>query len=114
MARHAPGPGLLRHTDRGSTYTASAHRRRLRGMKAVVRMSRKGSGWDNAVAEATLGSIKVELFQDHVPEDLVAVRRALLPYINGYYKPVHLHSTVGYETPDQVHRQTTARGSRAA
>ena len=83
-------------------------------MKAVISMSRKGNGWDNAVAEATLGTIKAELFYDHIPEDLVAVRCALFPYIEGTYNRVRLHATVGYETPDQVHRQTTARGSRAA
>jgi len=114
VARHAPGPGLLHHTDRGSTYTAGAYQQRLRDMKAVVSMSRKGNCWDNAVAEATLGTIKAELFQDHIPENLVAVRRALFPYIEGYYNRVRLHSTLGYKTPDQVHRQTTARGSRAA
>jgi len=114
VARHAPGPGLRHHTDRGSTYTAGAYQRRLRDVKAVVRMSPKGNGWDDAVAEATLGTIEAERFQDHVPKDLVAVRRALFPYIEGTDNRVRLHSTLGYETPDQVPRQTTARGARAA
>ena len=83
-------------------------------MKAVASMSRKGNGWDDAVAEATLGTIEAERFHAPIPTDLTAVRRAPFPSIEAHDNRVRLHSTLGYETPNQVHRQTTARGPRAA
>jgi len=114
VARHSPGPGLLHHTDRGSTYTATDYQDRLRDMRAVVSMSRKGNCWDNAVAESTIGTIKAELFDSHIPADITEVQQALFPYVEAYYNRVRLHSALGYRTPDQVHQLTTARGSRAA
>lgn len=68
VARHRPGAGLLHHTDRGSTYTAAAYRSRLSELAMTQSMSRRGNCWDNAIAESTIGSIKVELF-DRVPVD---------------------------------------------
>jgi len=66
VARHRPKPGLLHHTDRGSTYTSSDYRDRLRALSFNVSMSRKGNCWDNAVAESTIGSIKAELLDGWV------------------------------------------------
>jgi transposase InsO family protein len=45
-AHHRPGAGLLHHTDRGSTYTASAYRSRLRELGMIQSMSRRGDCWD--------------------------------------------------------------------
>lgn len=53
VASHRPGAGLLHHTDRGSTYTASAYRSRLRELGMIQSMSRRGNCWDNAVAESS-------------------------------------------------------------
>jgi putative transposase len=99
VARHSPPVDLLHHTDRGSTYTASDYRARLRQLGMQASMSRKGNCWDNAVAESTIGTIKAELFADDVPDDLHAVERALFPYIEGFYNRQRLHSSLGYITP---------------
>jgi transposase InsO family protein len=99
IARRRPGRGLLHHTDRGSTYTAKDYRDRLTALGMTASMSRKGNCWDNAVAESTIGSIKAELFDGWLPADVHDVRRALFPYIEGFYNRRRLHSSLGYITP---------------
>jgi putative transposase len=100
VARHRPGVGLLHHTDRGSTYTATAYRARLLELGMVQSMSRRGNCWDNAVAESTIGSIKAELF-DRVPVDIHDVRHQLFEYIESFYNRHRLHSTLDYITPHE-------------
>jgi putative transposase len=100
VARRRPGAGLLHHTDRGSTYSATTYRSRLRELGMVQSMSRRGNCWDNAVAESTIGSIKTELF-DHVPVDIHDVRHQLFEYIESFYNRHRLHSTLDYLTPNE-------------
>jgi transposase InsO family protein len=94
-----PSPGLLVHHDQGSTYTAADYRKRLDELSALPSMSRKGNCWDNAVAESTFATIKVELFGDEIPADLAEVNRDLFEYIEIFYNRQRLHSTLGYITP---------------
>jgi len=102
VARHKPAPGLLHHTDRGSTYTAGAYRKRVEELGMVESMSRKGNCWDNAVAESTFGTIKAELLdEENVPEDIHAVQHALFRYIESFYNRRRLHSSIGYITPNE-------------
>ena len=55
-----PGPVLVHHSDRGSTYTADAYRKALRDGAIECSMSRKGDCWDNAVAESFFATLKRE------------------------------------------------------
>ena len=56
-----PKKGLLWHTDRGSQYASSSHRKLLKDHGLVQSMSRKGNCWDNAVAESFFKTLKTEL-----------------------------------------------------
>jgi transposase InsO family protein len=114
VARRRPGPGLLHHTDRGSTSTASDYQARLAQLGAVSSMSRKGNCWDNAVAESTIGTIKAELLHDLTPDDVHELRRLLFTYIERYYNRVRLHSSIGYSCPADHDDLTAARGACAA
>ncbi|HYX67482.1 MAG TPA: IS3 family transposase [Burkholderiales bacterium] len=111
VARHRPEPGLLHHTDRGSTYTSADYRERLKALGFVESMSRKGNCFDNAVAESTIGTIKAELLDRWTPADVEDIRRSLFPYIEGFYNRRRLHSSLGYRTP--VEREFDFVSSRA-
>jgi len=114
VTRRNPGLGLLHHTDQGSTYTATDYQARLDELGIVKSMSRKGNCWDNSVAEAAIGTIKAELFSEHIPDDIHEVRGALFQYIEAYYNRLRIHSSLGYRTPAEFEHITSARGSRAA
>jgi len=57
-------PGWLHPSDRGSTYAREDYRTALTQHGFEASMSRKGNGWDNAVAESFFATIKGELI-DH-------------------------------------------------
>jgi putative transposase len=99
VARHRPPPGLLHHTDRGSTYTAGAYRNRLHELGMIASMSRRGNCWDNAVAESTIGSIKAEFLEGWTPQDAPDLASGLFVYLEAFYNRQRLHSAIGYLTP---------------
>lgn len=102
--RYKPPKGLLFHSDRGSQYCERAFRKLLKGLGIKQSMSRKGNCWDNAVSESFFRSLKVE----EVFERRYATRReakaAIGNYILGFYNPVRLHSTLGYQSPNAFAR----------
>jgi putative transposase len=102
VARHRPPTGLLHHTDRGSTYTATAYRDRLADLGMTASMSRRGNCWDNAVAESTIGSIKAELLDGWTPDDGDDLASELFVYIEAFYNRQRLHSAIGYVTPAEM------------
>ncbi len=62
-------------------------------------MSRKGDGYDNAVAENFFATITGEMI-DHVT---FATRRAAFvaigDYIDNFHNPIRRHSSIGYVSP---------------
>jgi transposase InsO family protein len=61
VRRRAPDSSLLHHSDRGCQYTSEEYREVLAGLRIEVSMSRKGSCWDNAVAESFFSTIRIRL-----------------------------------------------------
>lgn len=62
-------------------------------------MSRKGDCRDNAVAESTFKTIKVELIYDAILENQFHVEHELFSYLEGYYNQRRLHQSNNYLTP---------------
>tara|TARA_B110000091_G_scaffold134180_1_gene143640 strand:+ start:524 stop:967 length:444 start_codon:yes stop_codon:yes gene_type:complete len=56
-----PSSGLIWHTDRGSQYASTSHRKIIEQHKIIQSMSRKGNCWDNAVSESFFHTLKTEL-----------------------------------------------------
>ncbi len=61
LETHEPPHGLIHHSDRGSTYTASDYRGVLESHGINCSMSRNGNCWDNAAAESFFSTLKNEL-----------------------------------------------------
>ena len=97
----APTGGLVHHSDRGSQYTAKAHRELLRERGIVCSMSRRGNCWDNACVESFFGTLKRELPNDDIFDDWQAVDQAVFAYVEGHYNTRRPHSALGYRTPDE-------------
>jgi transposase InsO family protein len=60
LGRRRPSAGLMHHSDRGSQYACGTYQALLAAHGIRCRMSRKGDGLDNAVAERFFGSLKGE------------------------------------------------------
>ncbi len=61
LCQRQPAAELSMHTDRGSQYGAASYRQLLAQHAIEPSMSRKGHGWDNAIAESCLHTFKTEL-----------------------------------------------------
>jgi len=106
-----PAPGLIVHSDRGSQYASEEYQSLLGRYGLVCSMSRLGNCWDNAVAERFFLNLKMERVWQMRYVDRTEARRDITHYIVGFYNPVRLHSTLGYESPqnfeDKSKQQTT-------
>jgi len=88
------------HSDRGTQYTSRDFRDTLarHGIRSSV--GRKGSCYDNAVAEAFFATLKTEIGTTAWTTRHQA-RSDVFRYLH-YYNHDRLHSTVGYRTPTQT------------
>ena len=98
-----PGQGPhLYHSDRGSQYASHLFQEVLARARTQCSMSEKGDCYDNAVAESFFGTYKAELLADQPQRRFSSKAQALAltaDYIDNFYNPVRLHSTLGYKSP---------------
>jgi len=95
-----PPKGVLHHSDRGSQYASHAYRKLLEDYDMVSSMSGKGNCYDNAVVERFFGSLKHEWLTNVIH----LTREGMINDVNNYiryYNGTRLHSTLGYETPNE-------------
>lgn len=99
-----PGPGLLHHSDRGSTYTSGRYLDALDENQMIPSMSRRGNCWDNAVSESFFSTLDAECSKHQPFRSRAEARRKVSAYILGFYNPTRLHSYLGYMSPMDFER----------
>ena len=114
LGRRVPDAGLVHHSDRGVQYAADAYQRVLRNHAIVCSMSRKGDCWDNAVSESFFATLKTELIHRQPWPTRRRAKDAVAEYIEGFYNPYRLHSSLGYVSPNDYERRHARSGQRAA
>lgn len=106
IGRRRPGPGLLCHSDRGSQYASSDYQKLLDKHGFIPSMSRKGDCWDNAPTESFFSSLKRERVYHKTYRTRLEARTDIFNYIECWYNPHRIHSTLGYQSPAQFENQT--------
>ena len=104
VQRRQPRPGLIHHTDQGSTYAMRSYRDKLKTHGMISSMSRKGDCWDNAVAESFFANLKNELIYWQHFKTRGEARTAIFDYIEVFYNRQRLHQTLDYYSPDQFEK----------
>ena len=99
ICQRQPAAGLIRHTDRGSQYGADRYRQLLTQHGVQPRMSRKGNGWDNAVAESFFHTLKTELIYREDFETHELAQTVVFEYIEVFYNRQRCHWANGYLAP---------------
>jgi transposase InsO family protein len=99
-----PKHAFVHHTDRGTQYTSTECVGLLARSGGIASLSRKGNCWDNAVVESFFATLKRELDQS-VFRTRDEARLAVFEYIESWYNPVRLHSTLGYKSPIDFERE---------
>jgi transposase InsO family protein len=100
---------VLFHSDRGCQYTAFAFRRMLDQLGFIQSYSRKGTPYDNAVAESFFKFLKLEQTNRCAYNNLRDLEVSMFEYAN-FYNRHRPHSANEDLTPDQKERafaQTT-------
>jgi putative transposase len=98
VARRRPKPGLVHHSDRGSQYVSLIFGARCREANIDVSMGGT-SAYDNAVAESFFASLTKDLLRRAKLRNRAEARTAVFDYIEAFYNPIRLHSTLGYLSP---------------
>ena len=104
IAHRRPAPGLIHHTDRGSTYAMRSYRDTLEQHGMLSSMSRTRDCWDNAVAESFFANLKNELTYWRNFKNQNEARCAIFDYIEIFYNRQRLHQTLNYQSPEQFER----------
>jgi transposase InsO family protein len=71
-------------------------------------MSRKGTNWDNAVAESFFHTLKTELVHLRRYQSRSEAKQELFEYIEVFYNRERLHSTNNYLSPVDYEMQLKA------
>ena len=104
LEQRRPAPGLIHHSDRGTTYASGEYQDVLAQHGVVCSMSRKGNCWDNAVVESFFSTLDIECGNQEAFSSRAEARRQVLEYILGFYNPTRLHSYLGYKSPMEFER----------
>jgi putative transposase len=106
VARRRPGAGLVHHSDQGSQYVSLRFGERCRDAGVRVSMGSTGDAYDNAVAESFFASLEKDLLRRHSFPTRQEARSAVFDYIETFYNPIMLHSTLGYLSPVEYEKIT--------
>ena len=108
FGREQPEEGLVVHTDQGPQFTSGAFRTLISKSGAILSNSRKGNPYDNAVMESFYRTLKRELIQGANFDTPDQAQREIFKYIELYYNPKRIHSSLGYLTPAQYEAQLSS------
>jgi putative transposase len=106
IARRRPSPGLVHHSDQGSQYVSLRFGERCREIGIHQSMGSKGDCFDNAVAESFFATLEKDLLRRQSFATRQDARTAVFDYIETFYNPVRLHSTLGYRSPIEYEKIT--------
>lgn len=96
-----PTVGFIFHSDRGVQYASYDYQDLLRENGCRQSMSAKGCCYDNACAESFFSSLKKDMLYGRKFKTRAEARLTVVEYIELFYNPKRLHSTLGYKSPKE-------------
>ena len=98
-----PAPGTIHHSDHGGQYIGLTFGQTCHDAGIAQSMGAVGSCFDNAVAETFFATLTKERLLHDTPKGgwttRAELRSAVFEYIEGFYNPSRLHSTLGMRSP---------------
>lgn len=96
------------HTDRGKEFDNLEIEKVLQAFGIRRSLSKKGCPYDNAVAESTYKSVKIECVYRSQFQTLTQLELELFDYVN-WWNHLRLHGTLDYETPIRFRNERLAK-----
>jgi putative transposase len=101
--RRRPATGTIHHSDHGGQYVGLTFGQAAHDAGIARSMGAVGSCFDNAVAETFFATLTKERLLHDAPKGgwptRAELRSAVFEYIEGFYNPTRLHSTLGMRSP---------------
>ena len=91
---------LIHHSDQGSQYTSYAYTQRLADLGIEPSVGTVADAYDNAMAEAFVGTLKTEMVDGQIYRSRFDAELAVATYI-GWFNSGRIHASLGYVTPDE-------------
>ena len=101
LNRQKPARGLILHSDRGIQYANNEYQALLRTNGIRCSMSRSGNPYDNAPMESFFSILKTEWVQHFQYHTRSEAKSSIFEYIERFYNPNRLNSSIGYQTPNE-------------
>lgn len=98
--RHPLNKVKIFHTDRGREFDNKSIDEILNIFKIKRSLSKKGSPYDNAVAESTNKSMKIEFIYQRKFKNLNQLKLELAEYVY-WYNNKRVHGSLGYNSPNE-------------
>lgn len=103
VRRRQPAKGTIHHSDHGGQYVGLSFGQTCHDAGIAQSMGAVGSCFDNAVAETFFATLTKERLLHDAPKagwaTRAELRSAIFEYIEGFYNPTRLHSTLGMRSP---------------
>ncbi len=97
--------GVIHHSDQGTQYTSIAFGQRCHRAGVRPSMGSVGDCYDNALCESFFASLESELLDRNRFPTPTQARSAVFDFIEGFYNPHRLHSSLGYHSPAEFERR---------
>ena len=101
--------GLIHHSDKGSQYTSYTYQRELSRWGIRASFTGTGACLDNAYIESFFATLKKELIYRTKFVTRERAELAVVEFINMYYNSWRLHSSLGYQSPNDFEAETLER-----
>src|SRR4051812_42560677 len=102
VGRRRPEKGTIHHSDHGGQFISLAFGQTCHDSGIAQSMGAVGSCFDNAVAETFFATLTKELLLHQAPKTWptrAELRSAIFEFIESFYNPIRLHSTLGMRSP---------------
>lgn len=105
IKQRKPNPGLITHSDKGSQFRSKVYRTFLSNNNIVFSYTSLNHSCDeNAAQESFHSLLKREWLYQKKLYTFEDAYREIYNYIEGFYKPIRLHSSIGYLSPDKFEK----------
>jgi putative transposase len=98
---------MVVHSDRGGQYAGTIFRKIIDKYKLTQSMSDADNPYDNAHMESYFSRFKAELLEGGAFENAEDARTEIFEFIEMYYNPKRLHSSLGYLSPNNFELNQT-------
>ncbi len=105
-------PGLIHHSDRGSTYAGHEYGRLLGSLRIRQSMSRKGNCYDNAAMESFYGRYKSASVRGVTFMGEDQARANAFEYIEIFYNRFRKHGSLKYKNPVEFEENFAPHGGQ--